>query len=79
MQSHWEGFQKALATNSIPATTKEPVAIYPTSDSRIGVSGFLDLKPKDPKTQSKYDAMSWEWKGVQASEKASVRGSDFSQ
>jgi hypothetical protein len=77
MQSHWEGYQNALSTNPIPATTKEPVAIYPTSDSRIGVSGFLDLKPKDPKTQAKYDAMSWEWKGVKASEKAATRGTEF--
>jgi hypothetical protein len=77
MKSHWEGYQNALAKNSVPATTKEPVAIYPTSDSRIGVSGFLDLKPKDPATQAKYDAMSWEWKGVKASEKATTRGTPF--
>jgi len=79
MQSHWEGYQKALKKNDIPATTKTPVARYPTSDSRIGVSGFLDLKPKNPKEQSKYDAMSWNWQGVQASEKATTRGTDFSE
>ena len=36
MQKHWEGYQKAI----------EKPYIYPLTDSTIGVSGFLDLKPK---------------------------------
>jgi hypothetical protein len=76
MQKNWENYVNAVSSQFIPATSKDK---YETSDSRIGVSGFLDLKPKNPKVQSMYDAMSWNWKGVVASEKASTRGTDFKQ
>jgi hypothetical protein len=41
MQKHWEGYQKAI----------EKPYIYPLTDSTIGVSGFLDLKPKPQETK----------------------------
>ena len=70
MQQHWSGYLKALGGNTHPVTSMEPVAPYLTSDSRIGVSGFLDLKPAKPQIQAKYDAMSGSWQGIQASESA---------
>lgn len=74
MQKHWENYVNSVSKQSIPSTTKDK---YETSDSRIGVSGFLDLKPKKPTEQSLYDAMSWNWKGVSASEKAATHGTEF--
>ena len=71
MEKHWNSFVNAIGKQQIPTSTKDK---YETSDSRIGVSGFLDLKPKN---QSLYDAMSWNWKGVKASEKAATHGNDF--
>lgn len=40
-------------------------------------TGFLEFKPRDMKTQSKYDAMSPAWEGVESSMKAVQRG-DYS-
>jgi hypothetical protein len=75
MEQHWSGYLNALGNkNQIPQTSMEPVEIYPTSSSKIGVSGFLDLKPQNPKVQAKYDAMSGSWEGVQASEAATKYG-----
>ena len=72
MESHWNNYVKALGNNKPPATS-EPCP-YLTSDSRIGVSGFLDLKPANPEIQARYDAMSGNWKGVEASDKAVLKG-----
>lgn len=74
MEKHWNSFVNAIGKQQIPTSTKDK---YETSDSRIGVSGFLDLKPKKPAEQSLYDAMSWNWKGVKASEKAATHGTEF--
>lgn len=74
MEKHWNSFVNAIGKQQIPSSTKDR---YETSDSRIGVSGFLDLKPKKPIEQSFYDAMSWNWKGVKASEKAATHGTDL--
>lgn len=74
MEKHWNSFVNAISKQQIPSSTKDK---YETSDSRIGVSGFLDLKPKNSQQQSFYDAMSWNWKGVKASEKAATHGIEF--
>ena len=67
MQKHWEGYLNALGKTPIPVP-------YETSSSEMGVSGFLDLKPKSPEIQSRYDAMSGSWAGVDASNKAISKG-----
>jgi hypothetical protein len=63
MQNHWDGYLKALSGAVIPAP-------YPTSDSKIGVSGFMDLTPKQPDMQARCDAMSGSSQGVAASDGA---------
>ena len=68
MQKHWNVYVDALGGNKPPADSN----VYPTSDSTIGVSGFLDLKPKNPEIQAKYDAMSPTWGGIQPSESAAA-------
>jgi hypothetical protein len=72
MQQHWNSYLKALESNK-PPSTSEPCP-YLTSESKIGVSGFLDLKPARPDIQARYDAMSGSWEGVQASDKAVTKG-----
>jgi hypothetical protein len=37
-------------------------------------TGFLEFKPRDMETQTKYDAMSPSWEGVESSMKAVERG-----
>jgi hypothetical protein len=74
-QQHWSGYLTALGgAKTIPQTSMPPVAIYQTTDSTIGVSGFLDLTPKRPEIQARYDAMSGNWGGVQATNKALAHG-----
>ena len=72
MQQHWNSYLKALESNK-PPETSEPCP-YLTSESKIGVSGFFDLKPARPEVQARYDAMSGSWEGVQASDKAVLSG-----
>lgn len=75
MQEHWTGYLNALGNkNQIPQTSMDPVDLYQTSSSKIGVSGFLDLKPQNPGVQAKYDAMSGSWEGIRASEAAVKHG-----
>jgi len=50
MQAHWQGYLNALGKTPIPATSTP--ALYQTSSSDLGVSGFLDLSPKSPEIQS---------------------------
>ena len=72
MQQHWEGYLNAVGKNPIPQTSTP--ALYQTSSSEMGVAGFLDLKPKSPEIQARYDAMSGSWAGVDASNKAISKG-----
>jgi hypothetical protein len=72
MQAHWQGYLNALGKTPIPQTSTP--ALYQTSSSELGVSGFLDLKPKSPEIQAQYDAMSGSWAGVDASNKAISKG-----
>jgi hypothetical protein len=71
MQKHWEGYLSALGKTPVPQSS---VPAYQTSSSDLGVSGFLDMTPKNPEIQAKYDAMSGSWAGVDASNKAISKG-----
>jgi len=66
MKAHWDGYLKALGKSpQLSSTNSTPLE---TSSSAIGVSGFLDLKPKKPELQARYDAMAGSWEGISASE-----------
>ena len=66
MKNHWSGYINAIGKMNPISSTTMP---FENSSSKIGVSGFLDLKPK---SQQKYDAMTGSWEGVAASEKATL-------
>lgn len=75
MEAHWKGYMNAIgAGKTIPSSSMEHIAPYKTSDSTVGVSGFLDLTPKQPQIQARYDAMTGEWGGIQATNKALTNG-----
>ena len=67
MKTHWSGYLNAVGKMT-PTSSNN----FENTSSKIGVSGFLDLKPAKPEFQAKYDAMSWSWEGVTASEKATL-------
>jgi len=71
MKSHWSGYLNALGKTSAPTSTN--TIPFDTSSSKVGVSGFLDLKQENTKFQARYDAMSGAWEGVSASEKATLK------
>ena len=71
MKAHWDGYLKALGKSPQPTSTN--TIPLETSSSAIGVSGFLDLKPKQPEIQAKYDAMSGSWEGISASEQNALK------
>ena len=71
---HWEQYLKGIGATIKPTSTSS-VSTDNTS-SKIGVSGFLDLKPISTSAQqfqARYDAMSGSWEGVSASEKAVLK------
>ena len=70
IKNHWSGYINAIGKMTPTSSNTIP---FETSSSKIGVSGFLDLKPKDDKFQPRYDAMSGSWEGVAASEKATLK------
>lgn len=70
MNKHWAGYVTALNKQMIPTSPD----IYQTTSSTLGVSGFLDLTPKQPQIQARYDAMSGEWEGISATNKAIGKG-----
>jgi len=74
MNSHWEGYMKALGAQKTPETTMPTVAPYETTSSKTGVTGFMDLTPKQPQIQAQYDAMQGTWGGPQAADKAVSKG-----
>lgn len=74
MEKHWAGYVSALNKQFVPKSSMNPQDLYQTSDSRIGVSGFLDLSPKQPEIQARYDAMAGEWQGIAATNKALGQG-----
>jgi hypothetical protein len=71
MQNHWQGYLTALGNNPVPQTS---TPAYQTSSSDLGVSGFLDMVPKNAEMQARYDAMSGSWAGVNASNAAISKG-----
>lgn len=78
MNEHWEQYLVALGKNSKPTSTSSVLGSSPfeTTSTKIGVSGFLDLKPVSTSAQefqARYDAMSGSWQGVDASEKAVLK------
>jgi hypothetical protein len=74
MKSHWDGYLKAIGSTVIPSTSHPPVATYKTTDDTKGMTGFLDLNPKNSELQARYDAMSGSWAGVKASDAAIKNG-----
>jgi len=71
MKTHWSGYLNALGKSTAPTSTN--TIPFENTSTKIGVSGFLDLKPAKPEIQARYDAMSGSWEGVEASEKAVLK------
>lgn len=73
MKNHWSGYLNALSKTSSPTSTNS--IPFQNTSTKIGVSGFLDLKPINTNSQfqPRYDAMSGSWEGVSASEKATLK------
>jgi len=76
MDDTWKGYQNAHGVYEVPQSTN-PALPYPTSDSSVGKTPFADLKPSYPELQAQYDAMSPKWAGIEASNKATLKGGDF--
>jgi len=75
ISDHWQQYVKALGGNQKPTSTSS-VPQFENTSTKIGVSGFLDLKPVSTSAQqfqARYDAMSGSWEGVSASEKAVLK------
>ena len=72
MQSHWEGYLKALGLLKIPKTTIDQGVPFPTTEGNTISTGFVEWKTPNPAIQKKYDAMSGSWQGVKASESAAA-------
>jgi hypothetical protein len=71
LRDHWADYVKSVGGTLKPtSTTSEP---FPNTSTKIGVSGFMDLKPSASQFQANYDAMSGSWQGVDASEKAVLK------
>ena len=71
IKNHWAGFLNAIGKAPNPSSTS--TLPFENTSSKIGVSGFLDLKTSNPEFQAKYDAMSGSWEGVDASNKAVLK------
>ena len=71
---HWKQYITALGNTAKPTSTSS-VTPFNNTSSKIGVSGFLDLRPtpSNAEFQARYDAMSGSWEGVHASEKAVLK------
>lgn len=65
IKTHWSGFLNALGKSTTPIGSNS--IPFQNTSTKIGVSGFLDLKPTETKIQPNYDAMSSSWLGVEAS------------
>ena len=79
IKTHWSGFLNALGKSSTPIGSNS--IPFQNTSTKIGVSGFLDLKPTETKIQPNYDAMYSSWLGVEASNngflKQKVVSTDF--
>lgn len=67
MEKSWQGYLVALGNQKKPHTTIDTAA-FPTTEGNTTSSGFIEWRTPNPQQQSKYDAMSGSWQGVQASE-----------
>jgi hypothetical protein len=74
MEQHWSGYLAALGNQKIPVTSMPTAAPYETSSNQAGVSGFMDLVPRQPAIQARYDAMQGTWEGPTAADKAISKG-----
>jgi hypothetical protein len=67
---HFQQYQEALGCR--------PIRPSPYVKSNAGQNtihtGFLEFKPRDEATQARFDAMSDQWEGVNASEEAVKQG-----
>ena len=74
LSDHWEQYLVGIGKSQKPTSTSS-VLPFDNTSSKIGVSGFLDLKPvpSNNEFQARYDAMSGSWEGVSASEKAVLK------
>lgn len=75
LADHWEQYLKGVGATIKPTSTSSVIP-FETTSTKIGVSGFLDLKPVSTSAQqfqARYDAMSGSWEGVSASEKAVLK------
>jgi hypothetical protein len=74
----YKRYTDSLETKGIYCPDIEPKHnIHYTKGANTVPTGFLEFRPRDAKTQSKYDAMQSTWEGVESSEKAVARG-DYS-
>jgi hypothetical protein len=68
--AQFQEYQEALGCPPVrPAPYVESIAGKNTTHT-----GFLEFKPRDKETQARFDAMSDQWEGVNASENAVKRG-----
>lgn len=65
MKDHWASYITALGKTQTPQGSNTE-----NTSTKIGVSGFLDVKPTEHKIEPRYDAMTTQWAGVEASNKA---------
>jgi hypothetical protein len=76
MKDHWASYITALGKSQTPQGSNTE-----NTSTKIGVSGFLDVKPTEHKIDQRYDAMTTQWAGVEASNKAThqnkVGSTDF--
>lgn len=76
MKDHWASYITALGKTQTPQSSNTE-----NTSTKIGVSGFLDVKPTEHKIDPRYDAMTTQWAGVEASNKAThqnkVGSTDF--
>jgi hypothetical protein len=73
--SQFEEYQRALGC-SIPV--RPAPYVKPIAEENTTATGFLEFKPRDPETQSRFDATSDQWEGAEASA-AAVRHGLFIQ
>ena len=68
MQKSWDGYITALGKQANPASTIDGGIPFPNTGG--GFSGFKEYKPNNPEIQKRYDAMSPNWEGIEASNSA---------
>jgi hypothetical protein len=66
LSTHYQDYVVATGSEVRPSSSYNAASTTPT--------GFLEFKPRDMKTQTKYDAMSPSWEGLDSSNAAIARG-----